>query len=137
MSRPTLAALASLLLAGALSAQTTHVVQQVGFDFIPQDITIDVGDTVEWQWSMGDHTVTEGTGPFPDGSEAFNDLLSAGNPTVSVTFDAAFLAANPRPGNLYDYYCVPHLAFGMVGTVTVAESPADLGATLAGAIGAS
>ena len=137
LARAAFGLVAPLVLVGAVAAQTTHVVDQFGLSFSPQDLTIDVGDTVEWRWTVGDHTVTEGTGPFPTGSEAFNSLLSSSTPVFSVTFDAAFLAANPRPGNLYDYYCVPHLSFAMVGTVTVNEaSPwTDLGGGLAGIAG--
>ena len=36
-----------------------------------------------------------------------------------VLFDQAFLDANPQPDGVYDYYCDPHVAFGMVGTVEV------------------
>ena len=109
--------------ASEVAAQTTHIVDQINFTFAPQDITIEVGDTVEWRWTSGDHTVTEGTGPFPTGGEAFNSLLQNTTPVFSVTFDASFLAANPRPGNVYDYYCVPHLAFGQIGSVTVSAGP--------------
>ncbi len=97
------------------------VVTQSGLTFQPQDIVIDVGDTVRWIHSGGDHTVTEGTDGTLDGNEAFHSLLDGGTPVFDLTFDAAFLAANPRPGNLYDYFCLPHFAFAMVGTVTVNE----------------
>ena len=106
------------LFAGAASADTI-IVTQVALTFDPADITIQEGDTVQWVWTNGTHTVTEGTGPFPTGGEAFDGLLTNANPTFSVTFDAAFLAANPRPGNLYDYYCIPHFIQAQVGSVTV------------------
>lgn len=142
MSRPRLARVlcalvAPLFVATAAVGQSTHVVNQFGFSFSPVDLDIVVGDTVEWHWNDGDHTVTEGTGPVPNGSEAFHSLLGPGNPVVSVTFDSAFLAANPRPGNVYDYYCVPHLFANMAGTVTVSDSDpyTDLGGGLAGVFG--
>lgn len=31
------------------------------------------------------------------------------------------VAANPKPGGKYDYHRVPHLPFGMIGTVTVVD----------------
>ena len=52
------------------TAQTTHTVTQSGTTFVPANIVIDVGDIVEWVWTAGTHTVTEGPGPFPTGLEA-------------------------------------------------------------------
>ncbi|MEM7309909.1 MAG: plastocyanin/azurin family copper-binding protein [Planctomycetota bacterium] len=111
---------AALLCAGLASAQTTHDVS-VGpqFDFLPANVTIDVGDTVRWTWAgPGLHDVKSGVGGIVDG------IFDSGNPVVApsvfeVTFDSAFLAANPVPNNVYDYFCSIHVSFGMIGTVTV------------------
>ncbi|MEO0652081.1 MAG: plastocyanin/azurin family copper-binding protein [Planctomycetota bacterium] len=108
---------ALLALAPSLAAQTTHDVFLFNTEFAPENVTIQVGDTVRWLWVGGFHNVVSGVGGAADGS------FSSGNPSISappfsVTFDAAFLAANPMPGNVYDYYCVVHLP-GMTGTVTV------------------
>jgi len=142
-ARTVTACLLSLALGSFAQGQTTHTVDQVGFTFVPRDLVIQVGDTVSWVWSSGDHTVTEGPGPTPTGSEAFDSLLDAGTTSFSVTFDASFLASNPPQGgspNVYDYYCVPHWVFGMDGTITVqqptpgipAASPAGLAALALG-----
>ena len=113
-------AVVSAILGGALPVlAATHVVTQAGQSFSPKDITIEIGDTVQWVHSANLHTVTEGAGPGPCVGCAFHSPLNAANPTYSVTFDAAFVAANQRPANVYDYYCQPHFAFGMVGSVTV------------------
>lgn len=134
--RGALALVAALAFAGAsVQAQTLHIVNQVGFSFIPEDITIEVGDVVRWVWSNGDHTVTEGPGPIPTGGEAFNELLAPGQQVVQIVFDAQFLHDNPRPDNLYDYYCIPHFAFDMVGTVTVESPWSNEGNALAGVNG--
>ena len=37
-----------------------------------------------------------------------------------MTFDNAFVTANPVPGGAYEYWCDVHLSFGMVGVVRVA-----------------
>ena len=100
-------------IAPAASAQTTHQVDLSGLRFSPQDITIQEGDTVLWNWVSGTHDVV-----------SFDGLFSSGAPvappfTYSITFDANFLASAPANGNVYDYYCAPHLAIGMVGSVTV------------------
>jgi plastocyanin len=126
-------AVAAMGLASATRA-ASHTVNQVSLTFSPQDITIDLGDTVTWQHSSGTHTVTEGIGPGPCVGCAFDSPLTAGNPTYSVTFDATFLAANPRVGNVYDYYCQPHHGLGMIGSVTVLVPQAPVPTlTIAGA----
>ena len=116
------AAFAGITLSITLSAPAAADVidvDQVGNSFEPADIVINEGDTVRWTWTNGNHDVTEGTDGSVDGDEAFYELLDSGNPVVTITFDAAFLAANPRPGNLYDYFCDPHFNLGMVGTIQV------------------
>lgn len=121
---------ALLFSAGAASAQTTHTVGVSGFAFVPPNITIQLGDTVQWVFSgFMDHTVTENLG-------AFDQPLTPANPMVTIQFDPSFLTANPRPNDRYDYFCIPHLFFGMVGSVTVV-SPAwtDIGFGLAGTSG--
>ena len=118
-------ALASLTAAaffsGAANADTI-VVTQINLSFQPADITINLGDTVRWIRTGGDHTVTEGQDGFVTGNEAFHSPLNAGTPVFEHTFDGAFVAANPRPGGIYLYECVPHFAFNMLGTVTVNSS---------------
>ena len=111
--------LAALLALSGPAAAGTVQVQQVANSFAPQDIVINEGDTVVWQWSFGVHTVSEGTDGVVNGNEAFHSPLTSGTQTFSVVFDAAFLAANPRPNNRYDYFCEPHFILGMVGSVTV------------------
>lgn len=130
-----LGAAALVLVLGSARAQTTHIVTQSSFTFGPANITIDVGDSVRWIWTANDHTVTEGIGPFPVGGEAFNSLLSAANPNVIVTFSTKFLFQNARPSNVYDYYCIPHFAFGMVGVVNVISPWSNDGFALPGTNG--
>lgn len=118
----TLIAAIAVLLGSASVSATTHIVNQVGTTFSPRDITIELGDTVQWVRSDGLHTVTEGTsGGLCDGC-AFDSPLGAGTPMFSVVFDATFVADNPRAGGLYDYYCRPHFGQDMKGSVTVASS---------------
>jgi plastocyanin len=111
---------ALFVLAGSASADIVTV-NQVNFAFVPQNVVINVGDTVRWVRSGGVHDVAEGLDDIIDGTEAFFGLLDSANPIFEFTFDAAFLAAHPRVGNLYDYCCTPHLNFGMIGSVTVQD----------------
>lgn len=115
-----LAAVAATLLVAPAAAQTTHAVQLFASTFSPANLTIDAGDTVLWDWVVGTHNVESGTllgghdGNFLSGSVTADPAT-----TYSVTFDAAFLQANPMPGNVYPYFCVIHAGIGMTGTVTV------------------
>ena len=76
--------------------------------YLPEDITINVGDTVKWDnVDTAAHTVTGGS-PADGPSGAFDSsLLMAGMP-YSFTFDDA---------GYYDYFCMVHP--WMVGSVTV------------------
>lgn len=116
---------------GASRAQASILdVDIQGFAFNGQHLTIRLGDTVRWRnLDTTTHTSTEGTDAILQGNEAWHHSFPSAstNPaTFEVTFDAAFLAANPRPGNRYDYLCIPHNSF-MRGSITVDTGPGLLG----------
>ncbi len=110
------------LLAGGARASTIDVTQS-GFGFTPQHVTIQVGDTVRWNWTSLGHTVTEGTDGVINGNELFTSPLDSATPVFSFTFSAAFVGANPMPGGVYRYFCEPHFFAGMTGTITVVSDP--------------
>lgn len=116
---------------GASRAQASIIdVDIQGFSFNGMHLTISLGDTVRWRnLDTTTHTTTEGTDAILQGTEAWHHSFpsSSTNPAAfEVTFDAAFLAANPRAGNRYDYLCIPHNTF-MRGSVTVDTGPGVLG----------
>lgn len=116
---------AGFTLSTAASAQNNHTVKvaPAGFVFEPQDLNVNIGDTVTWVWfGAGSHNVRANSGAFTSGTP-----VSAPN-IFSITFDGTFLAANPVAGDLYDYVCDPHAPFGMVGSVKV-MSPRVLSVT--------
>lgn len=87
------------------AAAVTVTVSQ--FQFGPEEITITVGQTIEW--SNEDrilHTVTAGTPESP--RALFDGLLGEAGSTFSYTFDS--------PG-IYEYFCSRHPH--MRGVVTV------------------
>ena len=89
----------------------THTVNQTNLTFVSDDITIQVGDTVEWVHSSGFHTVTNGTGPTdPLAGTLFELSLSSG--TVSHTFTS---------GGDVPYFCRPHFGVGMTAIVRVED----------------
>ena len=119
-----LAAGLSLALAGLATGQTTHdvIVGPKGlFIFSPTDITIDLGDTIHWIWDSGGNNVESGTPEMPN-TAFLSGLPAPAGTESSVTFDRAFIDANPMPGNLYVYHCDPHAAFGMFGSITVTSA---------------
>ena len=107
-----------LFLCGLSAASAaTHTVVAGGVDapvFTPASVLIQPGDTVTWVWQTVGffHTVTSGANGTPDG------LFDSGLHTNPFTFSFTFR----NPGT-FQYYCQPHLAMGMVGSVTVAGAP--------------
>ncbi len=93
--------------------------------FSPENLEIDIGDTVRWIWDATGHNVVSGVPGMPDGAFFSGDPAPAGT-VYEVVFDQAFLDANLQPDGVYDYYCEPHAGFGMLGTVEMSlPCPAD------------
>ena len=88
-------------------------------DFAPDELTITVGDTVEWRnTSIMDHTVTAdpqlADDPdnvrLPVGAEPFN--------SGSIDPGGIYRRTFTVPGE-YRYFCIPHEGKGMVATLIV------------------
>lgn len=109
------AALLVLLAAAALAAPAgaaTHDVTVRDFEFVPADLTIEVGDTVRWTNVEGSHNVVADDDSFSSGP------VRSGNWVFERTFDAA--------GDV-PYYCVLHGSaggFGMAAIVRVTSGGA-------------
>jgi plastocyanin len=97
-----------------LSSRADTIQVQVGSGgtkFTPQNVTINVGDTVEWTWAGDNHSTTSGTPGNPDG------LWDSGVHNIGFVFSRVFTT----PGT-FNYFCSPHgLCCGMIGSVTVNE----------------
>ncbi len=105
---------AIVLITPLLATAATHIITQSGFTFSPQNITIQVGDTVQWNWSAGSHTVTSGTDlSDPQAGSIFDSPLTSINFTVSHTFMQA---------GTQNYFCRPHVSLGMKGSILI-EAP--------------
>jgi plastocyanin len=97
-----------------------------GYRFEPSSITIKAGDGVKWvNVTGGPHNVTFWSDSIPSGAAAVlgknmaqttapltGPLLITPNQTYIVSFAGA-------PTGTYHFYCTPHLALGMKGTITV------------------
>jgi plastocyanin len=100
------ALLLSLAVAAPASA-AEQFVNVVDFDFQPENLQINPGDTVTWTFAVDGHTSTANRGQaesWDSGPET-----NGANTTFSHTFDT--------PGR-YGYLCVPHGSF-MTGVVQV------------------
>ncbi len=109
----------ALVLALALSrpaagAAATHIITQSGFTFAPDSLNIAVGDTVEWNWTSGFHTVTNGEGAAdPNAGTSFDATFNSTAPIFSFTF----VTSGRVP-----YFCRPHEGLGMKGVLIVEDS---------------
>lgn len=106
-----------VLLANWGSNVQTHTVLVRDFEFDPPTVSARPGDTIQWQWQNGFHTVTHGTcssqGPlfnFPN--------VSAAMPVVAYGIPNTFTGPIP-------YFCVPHCPV-MVGQINVDAALGDL-----------
>ena len=120
-----LALLVTFGAAGDALGVTHDVDVGLGFVFSPANLAIQLGDTVRWTWQPDGlfHNVESGVGGIHDGNFRSGNAVAVAGTTFSVTFDQAFLGANPMPGNAYPYYCIVHVAINMVGTITVNVPP--------------
>lgn len=125
--------IAAILISHSMMA-TVHMVSVSSFSFSPNDMTIDVGDTVMFMWVNGSHTTTSST--VPAGADSWDEPMNVANTMFEYVADI--------PGT-YNYVCTPHSAtmrgqFTVVSTsnvtspVSIAEglflSPANNGTAL-------
>jgi len=94
-------------------SQSLHIVELSNFQFSPDNLTIEVGDTVRWNNIAGTHNVVADDNSFTSGSAA----------PAPWTFEHVFTATGINP-----YYCEPHGGpggSGMSGVITV-EQPVSV-----------
>ena len=103
------------MIIGLTSFAQTMVAVNSNF-FLPADITITVGETVQWDNnSGGTHNVNGTIATYPGNPE---DFTSGGASSAAWSFSHTFNTAGS-----YDYRCDPHFGLGMFGTITVMEPP--------------
>ncbi len=93
----------------------THVVTVQDFTFSPAVVNAKSGDTIEWDWVGGVHTLTSGSACTGDGR--FNQAFGSGSWFYGIPLD--FKGAIP-------YFCTPHCSFGMTANINVADIPTDI-----------
>jgi len=91
---------------GGENGEVVEVILTSSFTFSPSEVTISPGTTVRWVNAAAIyHTIT------PDGHSEWS---AATVTQAGQTFEHTFQAAGTFP-----YYCEPHRALGMAGTITV------------------
>ncbi len=112
MKIPIILAVGCIALTSLISSQAATIQVQVGaggLKFTPQNVTINVGDTVQWTWAANGHSSTSGTPGNPSG------LWDSGVQNTGFVFTHTFTSAGA-----FSYYCTPHgSCCGMVGSVMV------------------
>lgn len=108
----------------------THEVKMIGdekgYRFEPANLEIKQGDGVKFVMvTGGPHNVAFDENAIPAGAK---DKLSANMPNQQAPLQSQFFM-NPNetytisfaglPAGTYNFHCVPHLAMGMKGTITV------------------
>lgn len=95
-------ALVAMISTSALA--TTYTVTQEGLTFSPNQLTVEVGDIVLFQWTSGNHTTTSVS--VPPGAATWDALLTSSMQTFEYTVTAE---------GIYVYQCTPHALAGMIG----------------------
>ena len=111
--------LLAVLLMACLSAAhaTVYTVQVSNFQFTPATVNAVVGDSITWSWVVGSHTTTcdpatqTGTS-LPAGAATWNSPMNS--TTNLFTYQLAV-------AGIYNYICIPHAAFGMIGVINVSS----------------
>jgi len=99
------------------TSQIFDVTVGQGFAFVPNETSINAGDTVRWTWVSNGHSVTGGAPCIPSGQFCSpNDtncdarVLSDSGAVYEHTFDR---------GGDYSYFCAAHCEYGMTGVIHV------------------
>jgi len=105
-----------------------HVVDMNAVAYDPADLTVSAGDTVAWTHTAGEpHSVSAYQDGIPDGatywaSGGFDSEEAARSGWESgqgaVQSGQSYVRTFETTGT-HEYFCIPHEAAGMVGTVTV------------------
>jgi plastocyanin len=101
-------------------AAVTHFVTLSNFSFAPQSITVEVGDTVQWDNVLGTHDTDSCDVGQVGCLGASTEVWDSGPPTAAPwTFSHTFTLVGANP-----YSCTLHGGVGMTGLVRVNAAPA-------------
>lgn len=116
-----------LFVLGFLSSisQTTHQINAGSYYYNPENLTINVGDSVIWVNDGGLHDVNGNSNSI--NGQSFNNPVSFSSPVTNVA-GAIIYSYKFTLSGTYNYDCSvgSHAANGMVGTITVNNSSTGL-----------
>lgn len=105
------------------SATVTMKTNSEGTHFEPHIVWVEQGGSVTWELANGSHSTTayangnETPQRIPDDASSWDSgTLSEQGKTFEHTFETA---------GVYDYYCTPHEATGMLGSIIVGKPTPD------------
>jgi plastocyanin len=120
------------LLSGAAHAQTTHVIRLVAnpntqvYRFEPAEVVAKPGDALVFKVVSGaPHSVVyEGQGLSPGVKGAFNSAMpnrsgDLSSPLLTASGGEYRMTVPQVPAGTYPFYCLPHRAYDMRGTLTI------------------
>jgi plastocyanin len=114
-----------MCLAPVAFGQANHTITAQGTSWSPNDLTIDLGDSVTWvNNNGGSHNLNGTTATFPANPESFSMLTTGTNWTFGKRFNVL---------GVYLYRCNVHSAM-MTGKITVVDPNLGLGENTASAI---
>jgi len=93
------------------------------FGFVPEEVTVEAGETVEWVARSARHNVVcdpddASESVLPEGAEPFKSYEEGENVNRPIPQGEMYRHTFETEGE-YVYVCVPHLRQDMVGSVTV------------------
>ncbi len=115
--------LLSLFFISNNSFSTTVNVSVSSFQFSPSSISVQVGDTVRWNWLNGSHTTT------CDGSALTSRPAGAAPWSSNINSVITTFAYKVTVAGTYNYKCNPHGAGGMVGVINASAPLVTLNLT--------
>ena len=123
--KKTITQLVLVCLAPIAFGQTNYEIDAQSMSWSPNDLTIQVGDSITWKnANSGVHNVNGTTTTYPSNPESFSMLTTGSNWTFGKRFNV--------PG-VYMYRCDVHSSM-MIGKVTVVDPSAGVEENVASAI---
>jgi plastocyanin len=111
-----------------LLSDCDHIVgiDSTGYGFDPADLTINVGETVCWQWTdaLDTHNVIETIGQYNSDMDLTAIDVGFYSPGSSYYYSSNtvdFRHTFTEDDMTHYYVCAPHASMGMVGRITVGE----------------
>jgi plastocyanin len=86
-----------------------HTVLVGNYYFNPSNLpSVNLGDTIRWEWVAGSHTTTSTS--IPSGASTWDEPITFSNQVYEYKTTVA---------GTYNYVCLPHAGMGQVGSFTV------------------